>query len=355
MADVKPIKLVDQGAGTARLEEFAEGDTLPISAISGLPEALANKAQFQKTDPWRPAWEKSGSGLRTSQALLIPVGSVTHAFAAATPITLPSLTPGQDYAIYATADGRLLADLNWSAPTSEPPGTTRKMGGFHVALTGEIFEYSLWDIAYRPSCPDPRGMVCVNRLFWADIYLLGVNHHVDGTSRAGVTIADGSSPPKIPAAFGGNGSGAYPGLTWFVAQDVLQSHGKQCMDWAEFSMAAFGVTEGTSVGTDPVTTKHDAPRRSRWGLEQATGNLWVWGRNIQGVTGEASAASWQAITAGRGSVFTGTTRAVLLGADWGSAGNAGSRAAYWLDAPSISNSYISARGRSDHLNLLAER
>ena len=43
----------------------------------------------------------------------------------------------------------LLADLNWSAPAGEAVGTTRKVGGFHVALTGEILPYSLWDLNYR--------------------------------------------------------------------------------------------------------------------------------------------------------------------------------------------------------------
>lgn len=308
-----------------------------------------------KTNTSAPAWVKSGSALITSQAITYSIAGVAHDIAASVAITLPALTAGSDYAIYATTDGRLLADLNWSAPAGEPAGTTRKLGGFHVALTGEISAYSLWDLNYRPSCPDPRGMVCINGMFWADIYLLGVNHHVDGTSRANVTIADGASPPKIPTIYNGNGSTAYPDLTWFVAQDVLQSHGKRCPSWAEFSMLAFGVSEGESVGADPVTTKHDAPRRSRWGIEQATGNLWVWGADNAGITGETAAASWQAITGGRGSVYVATVRAVLLGASWDGAGYSGSRSAYWYSSPSVSHGSIGVRGLSDHLTLLAER
>lgn len=102
-------------------------------------------------------------------------------------VTLPVLELGRDYAIYATTDGRLLADLSWTGPAGETPGTTRRVGGFHVARTGEVFPYSCWDLHYRPACPDPSGMVCINGLFWADIYLLGVNHPLDGTSRAGAT------------------------------------------------------------------------------------------------------------------------------------------------------------------------
>lgn len=303
-----------------------------------------------KAQPATPAWAKAGAGLVTAQALTYTLDGSAHELPAGTAISLPALTAGNDYAIYATTDGRLVADLNWSAPGGEPAGSTRKIGGFHVALTGEILEYSLWDASYRPTCPDPRGMVCINGMFWADIYLLGVNHHIDGTSRAGVTIADGASPPKVPAIYGGNGSAAYGSLTWFEAQDVLQSHGKRCPSWAEFSMLAFGVAEATSIGTDPVTTKHDAPRRSRWGVEQATGNLWVWGADTYG-----SGAGWNAITGGRGSVHAGGCTAVLLGASWDSGADSGSRAANWNLSPSVSGSYFGGRGLSDHLCLLAER
>ena len=304
-----------------------------------------------KTTSTIPAWAKSGAGLITAQALTYTLDGAAHELPGGTAISLPALTAGNDYAIYATTDGRLVADLNWSAPSGEPAGTTRKIGGFHVALTGEIFEYSLWDINYRPTCPDPRGMVCINGMFWADIYLLGVNHHIDGTSRAGVTIADGASPPKIPAIYGGNGSTAYGSLTWFETQDVLQSHGKRCPSWAEFSMLAFGAAEATAVGVDPVTTKHDAPRRSRWGVEQATGNLWVWGAETQGNSG----GGWAAITGGRGSVFHSGCTAVLLGAHWADGADSGSRSASWYSSPSSSAGHIGGRGLSDHLRLLAER
>lgn len=304
-----------------------------------------------KTQPAAPAWAISGGSLVTAQALTYTLAGAKHELPSSSAISLPTLTAGNDYAIYATTDGRLVADLNWSAPVGEPPGSTRKIGGFHVALTGEILEFSLWDINYRPTCPDPRGMVCINGMFWADIYLLGVNHHIDGTSRAGVTIADGASPPKIPAIYGGNGSTAYGSLTWFETQDVLQSHGKRCPSWAEFSMLAFGVTEATAVGADPVTTKHDSARRSRWGVEQATGNMWVWGADVQANAGGA----WGAITGGRGSVYHSGVTAVVLGAAWAAGANSGSRSALWGNSPSYSSGSLGGRGLSDHLRLLAER
>lgn len=357
-ADLAVGELAVNTADGRLFVKLADGsivDVTSIAGIIGLTEALDAKVplgfRLLKQSATSPVWAKSGSGLVTSQALTYTLAGQVHEIAAAAAITLPTLTPGSDYAIYATTDGRFVADLNWSAPSGEPAGTTRKIGGFHVALTGEILEYSLWDINYRPSCPDPRGMVCINGAFWADIYLLGVNHHTDGTSRAGVVIADGGSPPKIPAIYGGNGSTAYGSLTWFEAQDVLQSHGKRCPSWPEFSMLAFGVTEATAVGADPVTTKHDAPRRSRWGVEQATGNLWVWGAETQGNTG----GGWTAITGGRGSVYHSGCTAVLLGASWADGADSGSRAAFWNGSPSFSDSNVGARGLSDHLCLLAER
>lgn len=327
----------------------------PVSGVTGPSMPRLARSTFAKSDSMQPAFQPSGAQLVTTQVLAMTVADRVHQLPTGTAVTLPVLVAGSDYAIYLARDGRLLADLNWSAPSGEPAGSTRKVGGFHVALTGEIFRYSCWDLDWRPKCPDPRGMVCINGMFWADIYLLGVNHHVDGTSRAGATIADGSSPPKIPAAYNGDGSAAYPNLTWFVAQDVLQSHGKRCPSWSELSMLAFGVTEATSVGADPVTTKHDAPRRSKWGVEQATGNMWVWGADIQGVTGETVATTYQSITSGRGSVYTGTTRAVMLGASWNSGAYSGSRAAYWANLPSDSASSIGGRGVCDHLRLSAER
>jgi len=39
MADVKPLKLVDQGGGVGRLVEFETGDTLPKSALPALSAA----------------------------------------------------------------------------------------------------------------------------------------------------------------------------------------------------------------------------------------------------------------------------------------------------------------------------
>ena len=78
---------------------------------------------------------------------------------------------------------------------------------------------------------------------------------------------------------------------------------------------------------------------------QATGNLWVWGRDLGGLYG---ADSWNANTEGRGSTYNGPN-AALFGANWILGGYSGSRASIWLYAPSTSSDNIGARGVGDHL------
>ena len=111
---------------------------------------------------------------------------------------------------------------------------------------------------------------------------------------------------------------------------------------------AYGVTEATARGSDPVSTGLDAARTSRWGIMQATGNLWAWGRDLGGPYG---AASWNANTEGRGSTYSGPN-AANFGAAWGGGGASGSRASEWHIAPSVSDGTIGARGVGDHLQLV---
>jgi hypothetical protein len=107
---------------------------------------------------------------------------------------------------------------------------------------------------------------------------------------------------------------------------VLASHGKGVLSLEEFFAAAYGVTEKTAAGDNPKTTGLDAPRTSRFGLMQATGNMWVWGRSndVQ-------------------------PRASLFGGSWLGGDSAGSRYAYLGCWPGLSSGDLGARGRSDHL------
>jgi hypothetical protein len=187
----------------------------------------------------------------------------------------------------------------------------------------------VWDIAFRPACADPRGMALIDMTshrFWCDIYLLSCRVLKEGwpSSVYDAIIADGSSPPINPTS-----GKAFDGFDYETAKSVLAQHGKQLLSIDEFFAAAYGVTEKTAAGKDPKVTKLDAPRTSKFGIMQATGNMWVWGHD-----GDPD-----------------EPRASLFGGSWLHDGSAGSRYAlvdYWPDY-SVDN--LGARGRCDHLQL----
>lgn len=283
-----------------------------------------------------------------------------------TAVVMPTLTAGTDYAIYVCDDGTVRADANFTAPTGYTVNNSRKIGGFHYAPGGNANEqaggdttpainaYSLWDLKFRPACTDPRGMTLVADSFWSDIYLLGVDHLTNGTSKYNVTIADGSSPPKIPTKFGGTGSNAYSTLNWWEANEVLQSWGKRSPTYDEFAALAYGTTEATSSGGSDVPTTGVSGTgatnawnkfTSRWGVIQSSGCMLIWGGEFGG---GAAAASWTANTGGRGSTYQ-MENAVLFGGAWGNASYSGSRASVWDHSPTYSNNNVGARGVCDHL------
>ena len=220
-----------------------------------------------------------------------------------------------------------------------PEGET-VIGGFHYAPGGHasariggddipaINPYSFWDINFRPDCRDPRGMALVESpsgTFWCDIYLTGANCHLDGTSKFEATIADGNDPPVDPAT-----GERFKRFDYAAACAVMSHHGKGLLGLDEFPYAAFGVTEKSAHKGDPRTTGLDAPRTSRFGLMQATGNLWVWGHD-----GDPD-----------------EPRASMFGGSWIGGDDAGSRYAHvayiW---PEYSGDVLGARGRSDHMQL----
>lgn len=309
---------------------------------------------FSRTDPYSVAFAKTGAATVSIKAgTIVEVADAVYTFAVATAVTMPVHAAGTDYAIWIKPDGTLAATTDFVSP---PVANSRKLGGYHYAPGGNatatsggnttpaINEYSLWDIKFRPACPDPRGMALVAGGFWSDIYKLGVSHILDGTSKYNVTIADGSSPPKIPLLFGGNGSTAYSTLNWWEAAEVMASHGKRLLTVAEFGAAMYGTTEATSGGTDPVSTILRAASTSKWGMMLSTGNLWDWGDESGAAYGTA------AFTAnGRGSTYM-LSNAVLLGGHWADGADSGSRASLWDNLPSSSAASVGARGRCDQLN-----
>ena len=320
-------------------------------------DALAQPV-FIKADSSSVAFTKTGNGTATIKAgTKISVGGALVNFASATSITMPTLTAGTDYAIWVKDDATIQATTDHTSPPSA--GNWRKIGGFHYApggnatatsggnTTAQINEFSFWDLKFRPSCPDPRGMALVANAFWMDIYLTGVDAITNGSSKYNVTMADGSSPPKIPTMFGGNGSSNYGSYTWFQAMELASAFGKRAPTQREFMAAAYGTTEASSIGTDQNNTVLNAAYTSKWGIIQATGVLWVWGDDRGG---PEAAASWNANTGGRGSEYN-APNAALFGGTWANGSVSGSRCSVWNGAASNSYDSVGSRFACDHLQL----
>ena len=329
----------------------------PLRVAQAIAALSSSRGLFRKTDPTIVAWTKTGNGTATTSSILyIEVNGSIKTIASGTSISMPTLTVGTDYAIWAKTNGTLEATSNHTSP---PTANARKVGGFHYAAGGnatgtsggntiaQINEYSFWDLKFRPSCNDPRGMTLVAGGFWVDIYLANTDCDTNGTSKYNVTMADGSSPPKVPTLFGGNGSSTYGSLTWFESCELASAYGKRLLTQREFMAMAYGTTEASSIGSDQGSTILNAAYTSKWGVMQSTGVLWVWGDDR---AGPFAGASWNANTEGRGSEYN-APNAVRLGGSWVGGSNAGSRCSLWNDAASSSDVSLGVRCACDHLLL----
>jgi hypothetical protein len=231
------------------------------------------------------------------------------------------------------------------------------------AIAG-INVWSLWDLKFRPLA-DPRGMVLVNGRFWVDIYLCSTDTAANGTSKYNTNIASFTVLPKIPAAFGGDGTVTYPSLNWWVANELAGSNKKRLMWESEFVQAAFGVIENhsldTTASTYPTTTRC-AGYTSKWGIEQAAGVEWTWGQDsnfygevaspvytYKSFTGNSGAIGSERGQAGTFGTY-GLVR-VLLGGTRTLGVISGSRASNWNNYPWYSGWGVGLRAASDHLIL----
>ena len=289
-----------------------------------------------------------------------------------TAVTPPaSHTNNTDYAIWQhPSTGALVADASFTtAPAAAVGGSI--VGGYHYIPSGrptafdngsptaaaEILEYSIWDLTWRPECPDPRGMANIDGRLWADLYLAGATSYAGTTfsavpsSKIGLTIADNSSPALIPSFYGGNGSTAYslvsgnnPG-SWYNAAEVAHSFGKR-LPWSwEFQALAYGAPEASSRGSDPGVTTWE--RISKWGCAQSTGVMLQWGAERVGIYTSGSNTN----TGGRGTEYVDAPRAVLLGGYWSDGALSGSRCAAWGDVPSDGYASLGSRFVAGHLCL----
>ena len=383
------------GAGTTGTAPIlvSGNTTAPVVSadIASQAEAQAGTATNKLMNPLRTAEAIAALGVAASAILYnrrpplhrgplftktaattisVTAGAVLNGklYATATAVTMGSHTNNTDMAIWQhPTTGALVSDASF---TTAPAGATGGsiVGGYHYIPSGrptafnngsptstaEILEYSIWDLTWRPSCPDPRGMACIEGGYWIDLYLAGATSYAGTTfsavpsSRIGLTIADGSSPPLVPAQYGGNGSTAYANGKWFTFAEVAASFGKRLPRWQEFSAAAFGAPEASSRGTDPGTVQWE--RVSKFGLAQATGVLYQWGQETA-IGAAPSAWTTGTETDSRGQVYGSTTVAVILGGFWNSSSFSGSRCADWFAAPWVSFDLVGARFAAGHLVL----
>jgi hypothetical protein len=345
-------------AGTGVVVNSVQSIVGDATNIYSTSNDTGNIGLFKKADSTTVAFTKTAAfAVSTAQAITVEVDNIVQNIAAATVVTMPgSPVTGTDYAIWLKPTGTLEATSNHTSP---PVANSRKIGGFHYApggnataqaggnTTPQINEYSFWDLKFRPTCSDPRGMTLVGGGYWVDIYLTGVDAITNGSSKYNIVMADGSSPPKVPTMFGGNGTTSYGTYTWFEAMELATAFGKRCPTQQEFMSAMYGTTEASSIGTDQVSTILNAAYTSKWGVVQATGVLWVWGSDRGG---PFASAAWNANTEGRGSEYNAPNAAVF-GGNWTNTSNAGSRCSYWNFAASDSGTAIGSRFVSDHLQL----
>lgn len=186
--------------------------------------------------------------------------------------------------VQVTASGATLIFPNSGSAESYTADTAGKV--YKINNTGIINQYSIWDLKFRPKCPDPRGMILVDNSFWVDIWLTGRNYINMGTSRKGERIADGESAasyPLVSTNMGGNGTSTYGNCSWFTSNEVVSHWGKKLLSYSDFCVAAFnGTTENGSYGTDnQYTCRPDGSKwLSKWGMEQSYGVMFIWGSDL---------------------------------------------------------------------------
>ena len=353
---------------------------------------------LSKETLFRPVIVKTGVDTASIRAgTAVKVGGVVVSFSTDTAITMPTLVAGTDYAVFVGSDGSAQA-VAWTEDTGTDPtppvGEWTWIGGFHFApganatgystggnRTPTLNEYSIWDLRFRPKCPDPRGMALMAGKFWFDIYFLGVDHHLNGTSRMGVDIATGDVKPKLPAMFGGDGTTLVTHFDWFWTYEILDSHAKRMMTLNEFRSAAFGVIEmsaggretpavktGINFDNDGLGTNNDERYTSMWGMNLSIANHYIWGQDLVGhtYTGTYTITTAQAAPTVRPNYYQDYTgrargwspqlgmpyiRAGLFGGSTGSnmIGRSGSGSMDWANSVNSESLSIGARGAADHL------
>lgn len=287
----------------------------------------------------QPSTSRQGFILKAETAIKLILGTRHAVFECRTDTPLDAaalldvgqaLLPGKDYYIYAchdTADAlnpgvRLVVSLNATYPDGFDEQTSRKIGGFHTLCVnvgtiaghplsgfeaGDILPASLWCLTHRPETCGPEGMVFVKELgLWVDIYL-----------QSGKGAATRS-------AYGATTTDAQP---WMEHVDDLAAVGKTLLTDTEFSVAALGSNEETSIQgavNSGTTGGHvdSAGRRmiSRYGLEDCCGLLWQGLDHPSANGGDA----YYGLSGNKGGIY-GISYAMLAGGRYNMGSYSGSR------------------------------
>ena len=360
---ISELTAIDPLDGTESFAVVQGGTTKKATADEIATRASAGL--FAKADTRQVAWTKTGNDTaETSTALTIVVdGSVVN-IASGTSISMPTLSAGTDYAIWVAPDGTLEADASFTTP---PTANGRRVGGFHYApggnatldsagdwanhtggdTTAQINEYSFYDLKWRPSVADPRGLTLVNESFWAGMYLMSANTTVAPLHKFGVEPARDGNDPQKPYGDGTTYGNAKP-MNVF---ECLSYYGFRAPDVNEFQLLALGVNEERSIGgsgpgnTGDVTDRSKNEQTSAWGVFDATGVLNVWGSDSLPDNNQDSG-----VTEGRSDNRFRISRFAGFGGVWFNGSFSGSRYVDTLSS-SFSNADFGGRGVCDHLIL----
>lgn len=349
-----------------------------ISALSFFFLAIAAYASgpvaIQKADPTTAAFYKSGSSVYVTAGDTIIAGGVTCSYPSAVAVSLPTLVAGTDYQIVID-DG---CDLDARTYAASLATGEYRVGGFHFLpgsypsdhnlggnTTPTILEYSIWDVAFRPTC-SPLGMSKIGHApEWLDIYFLGNSSNADGVSRNNDTILTGTNPPERADDFGGYGTSKYAKLNWWSANEFVAQWGKHLPSYSLMTRAAFGAQEGKGRGNHPVTTGFattngaimwsDQRFTGKFGQIQVIASIWLWTSDFSDWEGTPATGpyGWDAydVTEGRGQLILQNSddlTALLFGGKSGYEEINGTRTTETIEKLWDNSVNIGIRGACDH-------
>lgn len=330
----------------------------PVQLVIPTPVGMS---LFSKVDISSPCLTRTDlATLSIKAGTAVVVGGQLIQFINQTAVSMPVHDVGNDYAVYVTWDGRIIASNNFTVPAGCNSTNSMRIGGYHYGPGGlataqsggdetpQILITSIWDLKYRPACADPRGM-SRTPFGWVMLYPLNTTPHLIGPSAFGAQIADGASRPIRPPSFGGNGSVTYPDFSRYIATELLGIFGLRLLNQHERAIAAYGVLEACSRGIDPQITLCDHFHTSKY-MYQATGNMMEW---MLGEIGDSEGYPDAYTTSlNRGDVNGPIILGLIGGGSWAHGESSGSCCITYFSETWGTANFIGARGCCDHVELV---